>query len=198
MGCMSSKDNIGIPSFHYLFKVVIVGDKVGKSVLLQRYVDNIYVKLPPSCGFDFNVSKVQVAEHIVKTYFWDCSHNNKFKVIVESYYTGAHGIILMYDITNRESFENIRKIWIPSVTGPKRDQSLSLMLVATKSDLEEQRQVSMEEGQALATELGIPFYETSAKDNVNVQEAFMALAVLLKQKAGPPVPQNWNRGIKEL
>eukprot|EP00409_Alexandrium_fundyense_P004604 CAMPEP_0185903514 /NCGR_PEP_ID=MMETSP0196C-20130402/2775_1 /TAXON_ID=2932 /ORGANISM="Alexandrium fundyense, Strain CCMP1719" /LENGTH=152 /DNA_ID=CAMNT_0028622585 /DNA_START=1 /DNA_END=459 /DNA_ORIENTATION=+ len=102
---------------------------------------------------------------------WDTAGQERFRNIVSSYFRGAHGVIVCYDITDRQSFENVR-MWV----GESRKYTDGrLLLVATKADLEAERKVAPEEGRQLAEELEVGFVETSAKKDVNVQEAFEAL-----------------------
>jgi Ras-related protein Rab-1A len=116
----------------------------------------------------------------VKLQIWDTAGQERFKTITASYYKGAHGIILVYDITDRQSFKDIEN-WLAEVDKYGNENVVKL-LVGNKSDLEANRQVKTEEGKTLADSLGIKFLETSAKDAVNVEKAFTTLSNEIKEK----------------
>ena len=111
---------------------------------------------------------------------WDTAGQERFKTITASYYKGAHGIILVYDITDRQSFKDVEN-WLAEVDKYGNENVVKL-LVGNKSDLEANRQVKAEEGKTLADSLGIKFLETSAKDAVNVEKAFTTLSTEIKSK----------------
>ncbi len=110
----------------------------------------------------------------MKLQIWDTAGQERFKTITASYYKGAHGIILVYDITDKQSFKDIEN-WLAEVD-KYGNENVVKMLVGNKSDLEANRQVKTEEGKSLADSLGIKFLETSAKDAVNVEKAFTTLS----------------------
>lgn len=116
----------------------------------------------------------------MKLQIWDTAGQERFKTITASYYKGAHGIILVYDITDRQSFKDIEN-WLAEVDKYGNENVVKL-LVGNKSDLEASRQVKTEEGKTLADSLGIKFLETSAKDAVNVEKAFTTLSNEIKSK----------------
>jgi Ras-related protein Rab-1A len=126
----------------------------------------------------------------VKLQIWDTAGQERFKTITASYYKGAHGIILVYDITDRQSFKDIEN-WLAEVDKYGNENVVKL-LVGNKSDLEASRQVKTEEGKTLADSLGIKFLETSAKDAVNVEKAFTTLSNEIKSKVQSK-PGNANR-----
>ena len=123
-------------------------------------------------GVDFKIRTIDFENKKVKLQIWDTAGNNRFHQITNAYYRGAHGIIIAYNITKRKSFEDIavqmRKIDENTKNGP----SPFKILIGTCSDLESQREVTVEEGRELAKSYGIPFYEVSSKNNVNVNETF--------------------------
>lgn len=104
---------------------------------------------------------------------WDTAGQERFQTVTTSYYKGAHGIILVYDITDRESFKAIEK-WLADVDKYSNENVVRL-LVGNKADLEANRQVKSEEGNFLAESLGIKFLETSAKESMNVEKTFKTL-----------------------
>jgi len=111
---------------------------------------------------------------------WDTAGQERFRVIASSYYRGAHGIIVVYDITDAETFANVKQ-WLGEIEKHGTD-GVKTLLVGNKSDLEEKRAVPYEEAKAFADEHGMPFLETSAKDDEGVEEAFMEMAKQIKEK----------------
>ena len=127
----------------------------------------------------------------MKLQIWDTAGQERFKTITSSYYKGAHGIILVYDITDRQSFKDIEN-WLAEVDKFGNENVVKL-LVGNKSDLENSRQVKTEEGKELADSLGIKFLETSAKDSVNVDKAFITLSNEIRSKVKPKPAQGQGR-----
>ena len=159
----------------HIFKILIIGDSsVGKSNILLRFSDNIFHDtFLPTIGVDFKIRNVKMSNQTIKLNIWDTAGQERFKTITSTYYKGAHGIILVYDITDRESFNNIEN-WLNEVKKHAGAQVVKL-LIGNKCDLEEERVVNTKEGKELADNLGISFLETSAKQRTNIDEAFMTL-----------------------
>lgn len=122
---------------------------------------------------DFKIKTIEFDGRIVKLQIWDTAGQERYKTIATSYYKGAHGIIIVYDITNRASFEEVRN-WLDEVDRSGSETVVKL-LIGNKSDLEEKREVQTEEGRELANTLGINFVETSAKAAVNIDKSFNTL-----------------------
>ena len=112
---------------------------------------------------------------------WDTAGQERFRTITKSYYRGSNGIVVVYDITNRESFENV-KMWMTEVD-TLASADVCRLIVGNKSDLSDKRQVSVEEGEALAREYGIPFMETSAKEALNVDNMFTTMGTAMKKSS---------------
>jgi len=110
----------------------------------------------------------------VKLQIWDTAGQERFRTITVSYFKGAHAILLVYDVTDRDTFENIQQ-WVQQIR-ENADERVRLVLVANKSDREDARAVATDEGEELARQYGVQFFETSAKDNKNVDECFAAIA----------------------
>ncbi|XP_041962718.1 ras-related protein Rab-13 isoform X2 [Alosa sapidissima] len=138
-------------------------------------------------GIDFKVKTIDVDGKKVKLQVWDTAGQERFKTITTAYYRGAMGIILVYDITDEKSYENIQN-WMKSIK-ENASSGVSRMLLGNKCDIEAKRKVSKEVGEKLAKDHGIRFFETSAKSSINVEESFLSLArdILLKssKKPGP-------------
>ncbi|GFY82006.1 similar to RAS 5 [Actinidia rufa] len=112
---------------------------------------------------------------------WDTAGQERFRTITSSYYRGAHGIIIVYDVTDQESFNNVKQ-WLSEIDR-YANENVNKLLVGNKSDLTTNRVVSYETAKAFANEIGIPFMETSAKDATNVEQAFMAMSSDIKNRA---------------
>uniref|UniRef100_A0A453C207 GTP-binding protein n=1 Tax=Aegilops tauschii subsp. strangulata TaxID=200361 RepID=A0A453C207_AEGTS len=176
----------------YLFKLLLIGDSsVGKSCFLLRFSDDSYVdSYISTIGVDFKIRTLEMDGKTIKLQIyllhlqqWDTAGQERFRTITSSYYRGAHGIIIVYDITDMESFNNVKQ-WLSEIDKYAND-SVRKLLVGNKCDLAESRVVDTAVAQAYADEMGIPFLETSAKESINVEEAFLAMsAAIKKSKAG--------------
>ena len=177
---MSEKDNTDLT-----IKILLLGDSsVGKTCFLKRYTDNTFQDAYLSTiGFDFKFKFVTLDNgKTVKVQLWDTAGQERFRTIAKSYYKGAHGIILIYDVTNRKTYENIRK-WLNQINN-EASNKISIILVANKIDREEERQISVEEGESLANANNLPIFEASAKDSINVEESFKFLIEKINENIG--------------
>ncbi|EAS01075.2 small guanosine triphosphatase family (GTPase)-like Ras family protein (macronuclear) [Tetrahymena thermophila SB210] len=168
--------------YDYLFKLLLIGNSaVGKSSLLLRFSDNIFNDcFLPTIGVDFKIRTFDIQGKAVKLQIWDTAGQERFKTITSSYYKGAHGIILVYDITDKQTFKDIDN-WLAEADKNANENVIKL-LVGNKADLESKRQVTFEEGKELADSLGIKFIETSALNSNNVETAFITLATEIKSR----------------
>ena len=166
--------------YDYLFKLLIIGDSgVGKSSLMNRFSDNIFNEtFINTIGVDFKIRTINMDGKMIKLQIWDTAGQERFRTIVSSYYRGAHGIMVVFDITNKESFENIR-MWYEEIK-KHASGSVKKILIGNKSDFETKRQVEYSEGKELADSLNMDYIETSAKTALNVEKAFYDLAILLQ------------------
>merc|ERR1719460_683102 len=148
--------------YSYLFKFIIIGDEaVGKTCLLLQFTDKRYrTTHQVTVGVEFGSKTVDVGGKLVKLQCWDTAGQDRFRSIVRSYYRGAAGALLVYDITRRESFEHVSQ-WIAEAR-QNADPDLVITLVGNKCDKASERQVSFEEGQHFAQRYGLYFTETSA------------------------------------
>ncbi|XP_042431102.1 GTP-binding protein YPTM2-like [Zingiber officinale] len=179
------------PEYDYLFKLLLIGDSgVGKSCLLLRFADDSYLESYISTiGVDFKIRTVDQDGKTIKLQIWDTAGQERFRTITSSYYRGAHGIIVVYDVTDQESFNNV-KTWLNEIDRYASD-NVNKLLVGNKSDLTANRAVSYETAKVFADEIGIPFIETSAKDATNVEQAFMAMTAAIKNRmASQPAINN--------
>lgn len=155
-----------------IFKIIIVGDSgSGKSNILLRYSDNCYCEnYITTIGVDFKIKTIKFHDLLIKLQIWDTAGQERFASIVRNYFRDADGIFIVYDITNRQSFDHVSK-WMNMINENSKSNAISY-LIGNKSDLIEAREVSESEGKDLASSLGIRFHETSAKDNVNLDLIF--------------------------
>ncbi|KAH1149213.1 hypothetical protein GYH30_043689 [Glycine max] len=168
--------------YDYLFKLLLIGDSsVGKSCLLLRFADDSYVdSYISTIGVDFKIRTVELEGKTVKLQIWDTAGQERFRTITSSYYRGAHGIIIVYDVTEMESFNNVKQ-WLNEIDRYAND-TVCKLLVGNKSDLVDNKVVDSLTAKAFADELGIPFLETSAKDSINVEQAFLTMTAEIKKK----------------
>lgn len=162
-----------IGNYDYIFKILLLGDSsVGKTCLLLRYSDDTFTENHISTiGLDYRFKLVTLEnKKKVKLQIWDTAGQDRFRAITKNYYKGAHGIILVYDVTNINSFNNI-KSWISQIKENTTD-NIKITFVGNKIDNEDSRKISHEEGQKLATEYDAKFFETSAKENIRVTDVF--------------------------
>ncbi|EDO34944.1 predicted protein [Nematostella vectensis] len=169
-------------NFDYMFKLLIIGNSaVGKTSFLFRYADDSFTSaFVSTVGIDFKVKTVFRNDKRVKLQIWDTAGQERYRTITTAYYRGAMGFILMYDITNEESFQAVQD-WSTQVKTYSWANA-QVILVGNKCDMEEERVVSYDRGKQLADQLGLEFYETSAKDNTNVKKVFERLVDIICDK----------------
>jgi Ras-related protein Rab-1A len=170
---------MGDENYDFIFKVLLLGNSdVGKSSLLLRYVDSVWSDtFVPTIGVDFKVKTIEIGGKKVKLQIWDTAGQERFRTVVSTYFRGAHGIFLIYDITNRDSFKNLEN-WLIEIEKNASENVLKI-LIGNKNDLEDERDITPDEGKAFANRNGMQFIETSAKMNTNVNEAFETLGKLM-------------------
>jgi len=168
--------------YDYLFKLLLIGDSgVGKSCLLLRFADDTYTESYISTiGVDFKIRTIDLDAKTIKLQIWDTAGQERFRTITSSYYRGAHGIIVVYDTTDLESFNNVKQ-WLHEIDR-YASENVNKLLVGNKSDLTSKRAVSFDQAKEFADSLGIEFIETSAKNSTNVEKAFMMMASQIKAR----------------
>ena len=184
-----SMKNKKIP--HY--KILILGDPaVGKSCFLARYVENSFENVYMStAGMDYKYKDVELGDgKLIKLQIWDTAGQERYRTLTTNLYKGAVGIVLIYDITNKKTFENVRS-WITSIE-EETSKKIILILVGNKADLKDERKVQKEEGEDIAKEFNLPFFESSAQSGLNVKSVFETLAKLIVEKKA----QSANQGQK--
>ncbi|XP_043702930.1 ras-related protein RABC2a-like [Telopea speciosissima] len=169
-------------SYDYSFKILLIGDSaVGKSSLLVSFISNPVENLSPTIGVDFKIKQLTVGENRLKLTIWDTAGQERFRTLTSSYYRGAQGIILVYDVTRRETFTNLSDVWAKEIELYSTNQDCIKMLVGNKVDKESERAVTKEEGMAFAQEYGCLFLECSAKTRENVEKCFEELALKIME-----------------
>ncbi|CAK9104258.1 Ras-related protein RABE1a (AtRABE1a) (Ras-related protein Rab8B) (AtRab8B) [Durusdinium trenchii] len=171
-------------NFDMQIKLLMIGDSgVGKTCLLLRYAnDSFSPTFLTTIGIDFKIKTITLDEKVIKLQIWDTAGQERFRTITTSYFRGAQGILLVYDVTDRGSFENISN-WVAQIQN-HAENNISKVLIGNKCDVDpSERQVTLEEGKKLAEEFGIEhFFEASAKKNTNVTEAFESVAKHVKDR----------------
>ena len=156
-----------------VYKVLLLGDAcTDKSAFLMRYMDKTFQDIHmATISLDYRLKTMKLKKgKNIKLQIWDTAGQDRFRAITKNYYKGSHGIILLYDVTNLQSFENI-KSWINQIR-EEASPNVVIYLVGSKIDLEEERKVTKKDGEKLAEELGLPFLEASGKSGINVNEVF--------------------------
>lgn len=162
--------------YDYIFKILLLGDSsVGKTCFLLRYSDDTFVENHISTiGLDYRLKMINLADNkTIKMQIWDTAGQDRFRAITKNYYKGAHGIILMFDVTSNVSFNNIKN-WLLQIKENTSDK-IQIVLVGNKIDAVGRRVISKDEAEKVAREYKLSYFETSAKENTNVQETFSFL-----------------------
>lgn len=171
------------PDYDYIFKILLIGDSgVGKSSLILRFVDDTYSEaFTTTIGVDFKVKIVTVGDKTIKLQIWDTAGQDRFRTITSSYYRGAHGIIVVYDISDYSSYCNVQQ-WIQEI-GRYASDDVNKFIVGNKSDLpSDQRQIEESTAKEYADSIHVPFIETSTKLSLNVDKLFMDFAQQIQDR----------------
>jgi len=177
--------------YDFLLKVLVIGDSgIGKSSVILRFSDGIFEEsFVSTIGVDFKIRSLEINAKRVKVQVWDTAGQERFRTISSSYYRGAHGVLVVYDITDACSFSNVKE-WLQKVE-QYACSDVSIILVGNKSDLEDNRTVSTESAQEFASMMMLPLVEVSAKEGHNIELLFtqMAVKILERLTAASPPPK---------
>ena len=161
---MSANSNGGSDQdYEFIFKILLLGNSnVGKSSLFLRFVDDIWNDtFVPTIGVDFKIKTFQIDSKKIKMQIWDTAGQERFKNIISSYYRGAHGILLLYDVTDKDSFKNLSN-WLIEIE-KNASKNVVKILIGNKCDLKDKKVITYNQGKEFADTYGIKFIETSAK-----------------------------------
>jgi small GTP-binding protein len=176
---MTSEPNV---NYSYLFKYIIIGDSaVGKSNILLRYIhDNFNEEFQSTIGVEFGAKNIKIEDKIYRIQIWDTAGQETFRSITRAYYKNSVCAFVVYDITNRNSFQNV-KSWIEDCR-KQSPKTVFMVLIGNKVDLEDNRQVTYDEGSVFAEKNGMLFFETSAKTGKNIEEIFLKSSMEISKK----------------
>ena len=167
------------------YKVLLLGNSyVGKTCILLRFSEDIFKEnYDVTIGLNYRIKSMTVENNPIKMQIWDTSGEEKFKAIAKNFYRGAHGVLLVYDICQKNSFLDV-KSWIEQIIENADNDDIVMILCGNKCDNEKERKITKEEGGNLAKNYGIPFFECSAKNNININEIFETMAQKIFTKVG--------------
>ncbi|KAG8391972.1 hypothetical protein BUALT_Bualt01G0243000 [Buddleja alternifolia] len=159
----------------YVFKVVVIGDSaVGKTQLLSRFAKNQFcLDSKSTIGVEFQTRTVNIKSKLIKAQIWDTAGQERYRAVTSAYYRGALGAMLVYDVTKRQSFDNVAR-WVEELRA-HADNSIVIMLIGNKADLVDLRTVPTEDAVEFSENQGLYFFETSALSGNNVETAFLKL-----------------------
>lgn len=175
--------------YDYLFKLLLIGDSgVGKSCILLRFADDTFSESYISTiGVDFKIRTLTLNNKQIKLQIWDSAGQERFRTLTTAYYRSAHGIILVYDVNDRETFIHIEN-WLQEVSKYAANE-VNRVLVGNKCDVLNKREVEYETARVYAEKLGISFTEASAKDRTNIEKLFNIMANELVERLGESIEE---------
>ena len=157
----------------YILKILTIGDQfVGKSSIIIKYIDDKFdEKIKPTLAIDYKTKLIQKGDELIKITIFDTAGEEKYRHLIKNYYNGSNGILLIYDITNKNSFDNLN-FWLKELEKNCNLNNLYIYLVGNKSDLKKKRVVSYDEAKNFADLKKIPYIEISAKTGDNIDKLF--------------------------
>ncbi|KAJ3009855.1 hypothetical protein HKX48_007719 [Thoreauomyces humboldtii] len=175
------------------FKLLLIGDSgTGKSSLLLRFTDDTWLQpdeVSATIGVDFKVKMVDVEDKRYKLTIWDTAGQERFRTLTSSYYRGAQGVILVYDVSNRQTFDHLQQ-WFTELDTYSSSRDVIKIIVGNKCDKDTSgvREVSRKDGEAFARRMGTLFIETSAKTKTGVKDAFVEVVRKIAE-----TPELWQK-----
>jgi len=185
--------------YDHLFKLLIIGDSgVGKSSILLRFADNLFSgSYITTIGVDFKIRTITVDGEKVKLQIWDTAGQERFRTITSTYYRGTHGVIIVYDVTNAESFVNVKR-WLHEIDS--NCDIVNKVLVGNKNDCPDLKVVETDDARRFSEQMHVQLFESSAKDNINVEEVFNHITKLVlrskKEQQAKDNEANKQDGVK--
>jgi len=169
-------------NYDVLVKLLFLGDSgVGKSSIMLQYCDHQFSSSYISTiGIDFKIKTIELNKKKIKLQLWDTAGQERFRTITTSYYIGAMGMLIVYDVTDAESFYHVRT-WMNNIYHNAKTD-VQCVLIANKCDLNADRVISKEQGEKMAEEFHLKLFETSAKSTVGIEEAFLYLVAQIVEK----------------
>jgi len=174
-------------SYDYLYKVVVIGDSgVGKTNIITRFTTNEFiVENKATIGVEFGHAEFKLADGIkIKVQIWDTAGQERFRAITRGYYKGAHGALVVFDITKAITFRNVEK-WITELQ-EFADTDIVIMLVGNKTDLKDEREILTEEARRYSEKNNLLYIETSAFDGANIQQSFQNIVTTIYERKKKP------------
>ena len=180
------------------FKILTIGESgVGKTCILRRFVENKFLKNHlATIGIDFKTKTLNINNQEIKLKIWDTAGQERFRNITTQYYKGADGIVLIYDVTDDASYEKIRD-WMEQILSNTKREDIGLVLLGNKCDMEP-RAVTEEQGNKMAEELKVSYFETSALTGQGINEAFNELTRDIMKRKGVDNGGNENLELRNV
>jgi Ras-related protein Rab-1A len=177
MSNSDDEENAIEQDFDEKIKLMILGDSsVGKSSILRKYCKNEFLdKYITTIGIDFQIKNLTINNKKIKLQVWDTAGQERYRVVTKNYFNTSDGFIIIYDITNRETFTNINN-WIEQITTIVGN-NVKCVIFGNKNDLNNKRKVETDEGKELAEKFNFKFFETSAKEGNNIEEGFKSITM---------------------
>ena len=171
-----------IDEYEMMVKVILIGDSgVGKTNIMSKFLKNQFMEeSKATIGVEFGSKLFNHEGHKIKAQIWDTAGQEKYKAITGAYYKGSKGALVVYDITQKKTFENIEK-WINDLKAAG-DPKITIILIGNKNDLDDKRQVSKDQGEEKARSFGCAFLETSAYSGDNIDKAFNLMVKEIYEK----------------
>lgn len=175
-------------NFDYKCNIITLGDStVGKTSLLFQFMGQKNpLKQVATVGIDYFTKDVNIDGKIVRTKIWDTAGQERYRSITDNFFKNSNGVLLVYDISIRETFDNL-KVWVQSINLKVPEKEVKKILIGNKVDLE--REVEYEEAKEFANSQGLEYFETSAKENLNIKESIEHLISKILESGTLP-PQN--------
>jgi len=170
------------PTKEAVAKLLIIGDsRVGKSSILTRFTENFFSQHTiMTVGIDYKTKKIAVDGCEIKLQIWDTAGQERYRSITQNFYKNTMGVIVVFDLTDEASFENVRN-WLRQIK-THAGENVCKILVGNKSDMPEARAVTKDKIDEFTKEISIEYFEASAKNNENIAEAFTSISKMVKEK----------------